>query len=130
MVLNIPKHKNCINCGKCCGVIPITKQERQEIKEFIKKHNIRPVKYNDILTCPFRDNKAKMCLIYPVRPVICRLFGVAKGIMQCPNGNSAAIDGGKYISAGVSKKVYILNKEIHIINREILQERGLSNGEA
>jgi hypothetical protein len=35
-------------------------------------------------------------MIYSVRPVICMLMGVVSG-MTCPNGNSANIDGHKFI---------------------------------
>lgn len=96
-VLNIPKHKNCTNCGKCCGIIPISIPELNAIRDYIAVHGINPIKHEDIMKCPFRDEKQKKCLIYEARPLVCRLFGVAKGDMQCPNGNSAEIDGKKFL---------------------------------
>lgn len=38
VLLNIPTHKNCTNCGECCGVIPANKAEVQEIREYLLKH--------------------------------------------------------------------------------------------
>lgn len=45
----------------------------------------------------------KRCLIYEVRPVICRLFGVTEG-MQCVFGNTCEIDGHPYIASIASSK--------------------------
>lgn len=109
-VLNIPKHTNCKNCGECCGIIPATAIEVNTIRKYITENNIKPVKRADKTICPFRDDKAKKCLIYEVRPIICRLFGVAKGAMQCPNGNSAEIDGEKFLPKDRSN-ISILNFE-------------------
>jgi len=33
--------------------------------------------------CPFRDTEMARCLIYPVRPLICRLFGLVEWL-PCP----------------------------------------------
>lgn len=99
-ILNIPEHKNCTNCGKCCGIIPSTKEEVEIIRKYIAENGIKPIK-GDMATCPFRDEVKKKCLIYPVRPLICRLFGVTnEGVMRCPNGNSADIDGKKFLPCG------------------------------
>ena len=74
----------CSHCGNCCtDMIPITLNEYKLIKQYIKEHNIKV--FSEIFTvidgqqsinllCPFRDIKAHRCLIYPVRPNICRLF--------------------------------------------------------
>jgi len=97
-ILNIPKHENCVNCGKCCGLIPATKEEIKEIQKYIGVHHITPNKVNSI-DCPFRNEKEKRCDIYPVRPLVCRLFGVIKmgRFSGCPQGNSAQIDGYKFL---------------------------------
>lgn len=95
-LFNIPEHKNCKNCGGCCGIIPATIPEVNTIRNYIAVHGINPIKQKSPAICPFRDNKAKKCLIYPVRPTICRLMGVTKG-MQCPNGNTCEIDGEKFL---------------------------------
>lgn len=91
----IPKHTNCTNCGKCCGPVLMGEREYKTIKDYCIKNNIKPFFRLDN-TCYFRDEENKKCLIYKVRPVICKLFGVAKG-MKCVNGNTCEIDGYKYI---------------------------------
>lgn len=106
-ILNIPQHKNCANCGECCGIVPASKAEVGAIKDYIAVHGIKPIKHKDFRTCPFRDNEAKKCLIYPVRPTVCKLMGVTKG-MNCPNGNTCEIDGEKFLSKD-AKNAVILN---------------------
>ena len=98
----IPEHKNCVNCGMCCGPTMATKAEIAKIKAFVKhnlskqeKNNLRR-QYRDKLTCPYRDNENKKCSIYKVRPEVCRLFGIAKG-MNCPEGNTFDLDGGDFV---------------------------------
>lgn len=87
----IPEHTKCKNCGECCYFIMATKNEISKIESYITFHNIKPIKHKDFGKCCFRDDKEKKCLIYPVRPVICRLFGVTKG-MECKNGNTVSLD--------------------------------------
>lgn len=109
-VYNIPEHKNCTNCGRCCGLIPATPDEIKEIRAYVSKHKIKAVNIRK-MTCPFRDDKKKICLIYPVRPMICRLMGVVKG-MECPNGNTCELDGRKFLpkpTPDLIKKKRILN---------------------
>lgn len=36
MMENIPRHKNCINCGGCCGVIPATQEEISTIRKYLE----------------------------------------------------------------------------------------------
>lgn len=107
-LLNIPRHTRCNNCGQCCGIIPATLYEINAIRDYIAVNGILPIERSDKTICPFRDEKEKKCLIYPVRPIACRLFGVAARNMKCPNGNSAAIDGTKFLIDG---EVRILNSE-------------------
>lgn len=107
-IFNIPEHKNCTNCGECCSIVPASIPEVNTIRNYIAVHGINPIKHEDKATCPFRDNEAKKCLIYPVRPTVCRLMGVAKG-MNCPNGNTCEIDG-----------LNFLPKDANISNTEIL----------
>lgn len=107
-VFYIPKHKNCKNCGKCCGIVPATTPEVNAIRNYIAVNGINPIERVDKTICPFRDGENKKCLIYPVRPTICRLFGVAKGCMKCPNGNSAEIDGTAFLQ---EERLRILNFE-------------------
>ena len=110
----IPPHFNCDSCGGCCGPVPIDDKEYKEIKEYCIKNKVKPILYLDY-TCPFRDEKAKKCMIYEVRPMICKLFGVAEG-MTCKNGNSCNINGYKLNNkkkdiTGMSKLVEFLLEE-------------------
>lgn len=93
--LNIPIHKNCTNCGECCGAILVTKKEIDEIQRYLEKYpEVRQEasqREGKFLHCPFRDDEKYRCSIYSVRPLVCRLMGVCKG-MTCKNGNSANIN--------------------------------------
>lgn len=69
----------CSNCGKCCSnALPLSAGEIKIIKNYIKKHNIKEQRHNYMvgadMTCPFRDEVNKKCLIYRVRPQICKQF--------------------------------------------------------
>lgn len=72
----------CSGCGSCCSnLLPISSKEIKEIKRYIRKKGIKeqirryPTTEPIVdLTCPFRSEEEKKCLIYPVRPAICRDF--------------------------------------------------------
>ena len=69
----------CSNCGKCCSnMLPLSKFEIQRIKNYIKDKGIKEQRHNAIvgvdMTCPFRDEANKRCLIYDIRPDICKQF--------------------------------------------------------
>lgn len=103
--LLIPSHK-CKNCGHCCGPIPINKVEFIEIQNFINKNKPDYNKNPGILDCKFRIDKK--CSIYKVRPILCRLMGVTKG-MTCNFGNSKEINGLKFFDIN-AKPAGLLNK--------------------
>jgi Fe-S-cluster containining protein len=64
----------CKRCGDCCGrFLPMTATEVQKIRKYVKEHNVKGKK-NDMLTCKFYDSEEKKCLIYEVRPAICRAY--------------------------------------------------------
>ncbi len=69
----------CSNCGHCCSnMLPMSKQEVNRIKAYIKEHDIKEQRHNFTaladMTCPFRDETNRKCLVYEVRPAICRQF--------------------------------------------------------
>ncbi|WP_422445997.1 YkgJ family cysteine cluster protein [Thermoanaerobacterium sp. DL9XJH110] len=109
MKTRIPEHK-CHNCGECCGPVMATEKEIEKIRKYVRD---MPKEYKEklknqekaILTCPYRDIENKRCAIYPVRPTICRMFGVVKG-MQCIYGNTAELDGSQFLDR--TKEYYIL----------------------
>lgn len=89
----IPKH-DCKNCGECCGPVPINENEYSAISKYVNTNKPKYNKEHDILECKFRvDNH---CSIYPVRPTLCKLMGVVKG-MQCKYGNSANFNGAIFL---------------------------------
>jgi Fe-S-cluster containining protein len=56
----------------------MSNDEVQKIKAYMRKHTIKEQRHNYLtgidLTCPFRDEANRKCLIYSVRPWICRQF--------------------------------------------------------
>ena len=75
------KDGKCSGCGQCCGnFLPVSSKEIKEIRRYVNKyHSVIAFDF----TCPFLDDsKAKeKCLIYQVRPEICRDF-----VCNNPNG--------------------------------------------
>ena len=68
---------HCSKCGECCTCfLPITQEELNQIQFYVLRNNIKPQKQMLImqnrLTCPYYDSKK--CLIYEVRPIICKEF--------------------------------------------------------
>ena len=67
----------CSKCGECCSCfLPISRNEADIIQKYVIEHQIRPQKkllvMENRLTCPYYDGKK--CLIYEVRPLICKEF--------------------------------------------------------
>lgn len=82
-VFDYTKNGECSNCGECCSdFLPISQEEIKRIKAYIKKHGITEQKHflplanypQADFTCPFRNNDERKCVIYSVRPAICRDF--------------------------------------------------------
>lgn len=79
IVKDFTKDGKCSNCGQCCSnLLPLSEAEIKRIKAYIKKHGIKEQRHNALMavdmTCPFRDERNKKCLIYDIRPAICREF--------------------------------------------------------
>lgn len=110
ILIDMPRHKECQNCGECCGPVPASKNEIKVIKGYLENnpHIFDEIGKVESLTCIFRSEKEKKCYIYPVRPIVCRLMGVAKGLV-CKNGNSANIDGCKFLDKSFVDKPELLN---------------------
>lgn len=72
----------CSNCGQCCSnFLPISAKEIKAIHRYIRKHDIKEqrtcwptVEPVTDFTCPFRSDNERKCLVYEVRPLICRDF--------------------------------------------------------
>lgn len=81
-VKDFTKDGKCSGCGNCCAnFLPVSDVEIKRIQAYMKKHGITericrfPTAEPIIdMQCPFRDDVAKICTIYPVRPAVCRDF--------------------------------------------------------
>ena len=76
-------------CGDCCGLIPCTETEFKRVERYVKEKGITPIEHTNG-TCPlYQDGK---CSVYPVRPLICKLFGHSEAeLMQCTRGYNVNI---------------------------------------
>lgn len=101
------------NCGKCCGPIMPSLAEIRNVKDWCQQ---RRVEYKDFLSiteegsCPYLSLEKK-CLIYPIRPFLCRLVGVATDL-PCPLGKchpSKLLN--KSQSDALYKAIYLYGKE-------------------
>ena len=98
MVLSVCN--GCTKCGlRCASDIPATKYEWEQIQEFIenasevKKEFIQDVQNQDktvdlgdevsVQMCRFWDMNSQKCVVYSVRPLVCRLLGHVEW-MPCP----------------------------------------------
>ena len=61
-------------------------QDRQQVIRVLEQEK-RTVWFEDIETemCLFYDVSKRRCIVYPVRPLICRLFGLVEWL-PCPLG--------------------------------------------
>ena len=92
-VYNFTNEGKCSCCGECCSnILPLSKDEIQKIKKYVRKHHIQDTTKRDNvqfnMVCPFRDNEKKICTIYAVRPLICSDFKCDK----MPNKIKATLD--------------------------------------
>jgi len=75
-------------CGDCCGIVPVTETEYRRIERYVKEHGIQPVEHAEAYQCPvYIDGK---CAVYPVRPLICQVFGHAEDL-PCSRGYNANV---------------------------------------
>jgi hypothetical protein len=83
-VYDCTKNGKCSGCGDCCSnILPLMKKEIEEIKKYIKEHDIKRQEHRSFflsadtidMVCPFCDTTKELkCTIYPVRPSICKIF--------------------------------------------------------
>lgn len=87
----------CTKCGKCCGPIGFTVLEEKNIEKYLEENALRVYPcvvgrtggciytFDAKMRCPFHKDNG--CAIYPVRPIVCRLFGVIEGGRELPCNN-------------------------------------------
>ena len=83
-IIDFTNHGICSECGNCCtNMLPISNSEVSKIKTYVTKNHIKPHVINLPLatplldaTCPFLKTweNTHRCMIYPVRPFVCRHF--------------------------------------------------------
>ena len=81
-VYDFTRNGQCSNCGSCCSrFLPVSGKEVKVIRRYVQKKKIKEQKHlyptatvQDDWTCPFRSERERKCLIYEVRPAICRDF--------------------------------------------------------
>jgi hypothetical protein len=83
----------CDRCGDCCTLVLCGQYEYDAVLAYAAEHAITPRKQG--IRCPFFQEKR--CAVYPVRPMICRLFGHSPRLV-CANGHN------RNVSAGVEKR--------------------------
>ncbi len=95
---------DCAGChlcaSRCAGEVRMTRTEAESIREFLGGCEPFPaVRGNGQMAepCGFRQPSGTGCIIYPVRPLICRLFGLVEWL-PCPIGRAPLlIDDGPHI---------------------------------
>jgi hypothetical protein len=82
----IPGFKCKETCIDCCGEVPCCDSEWVNILKYIETKGIVPFPPGEGKICPFA-HPVDGCMVYPVRPLICRLFGSCEESgMKCPHG--------------------------------------------
>ncbi len=66
--------EGCIECCRTFGVPSRTRVEDERIKKFLQKNALKPGNAKGT-RCPHLNPMG--CSIYPVRPLICRLYGTS-----------------------------------------------------
>lgn len=111
-VFDFTKDGECSSCGQCCSnFLPVSGKEIKQIQRYIRKKRIPEQKHIiptsapvEDWTCPFRDNTNRRCVIYQVRPAICRDFRCDKPKKQI--SADKAMYHGKYLVVDMRKKFF------------------------
>lgn len=119
----------CGNCGKCCNSISLYSLEYHRIMREIMANwkperilrliksllcfDLRQAQVGDEkrLRCVFRDDETKVCIVHPVRPFACRIFGLLKenGLRECDQVKDLAFP------EQVVKEEYLINLQTKIL---------------
>jgi Fe-S-cluster containining protein len=92
----------CADCGRCCNSVSVTSLEFQHLLRHLMQHLSPPRLRETIerglrfdrrlegagparrIRCAFRDDEARQCLVYPVRPFACRWYGLPGAETSAP----------------------------------------------
>ena len=113
MFEDLKRCDGCTQCAiKCVDKVNFSRFEYERVVEFLRKSDdkeniLRILEQNktrewfeDITfdVCVFLDNRNDFCVIYPYRPLICRLFGIVRHL-PCPIGEiTEFVDASEIIS--------------------------------
>lgn len=84
----------CKHCHKCCGPIVWFKPEEILINDYLQKQKIKRFLWTkeefeqNKMRCPYLINDR--CIIYPVRPIVCRLQGNISEL-KCKSSNNVML---------------------------------------
>lgn len=133
----IPESTCPNNCGKCCGILYPSIAELRNIYDWCQKHHIEYKEFPMTvgLNCPYLAQNKK-CVIYPVRPFLCRILGVSIDL-PCPIKKLTSMEILNHAqSSYLYKQIYLKGKEKPRTekHRKFLEKYittgGLSNGTA
>ena len=101
----------CKQCGECCGVLPLMKNQLELLKSAIKtmsKGEIDKLKRQsrDQLTCILLNTETKRCSVYHFRPLVCRQYGQIREL-QCPNNRGLNPRSGKMQTEKIIKSTFV-----------------------
>ncbi len=104
---------NCVHCHQCSGPIIWSKPEDLLINDFLREKNIKRITWTNEefelnnMRCPYLVNHR--CLIYPVRPIVCRLQGNIPELKCWMNANNKFISKKKLldIKKDLTKLIYL-----------------------
>lgn len=82
LYMQIPDVTCVAGCTECCGPVPWCREEHELISAYLatKGEGLRQA---TSIHCPYIGPGG--CDIYPVRPLMCRMYGTVPG-MACPKG--------------------------------------------
>lgn len=108
----IPQSTCPPDCGACCGLLYPSMAELRNIQDWCQRKHIE---YRDFhmtggIDCPYLS-PGKGCIIYPVRPFLCRILGTCSDL-PCPMGKnkpSKVLNHAQ--SSYLYKQIYLRGKE-------------------
>lgn len=122
----------CSSCtGVCCGTVPLSRARLDAILDYLKA--LPPAEQQrladqkrSVLHCGFLDMETYQCSVYPVRPVVCKLYGSVPG-MCCPKVGKLVQIVPEYIADDRMRREYtggvIVLKSANFDWREVCQNQ-------
>lgn len=110
----------CERCGVCCGPLGATAMEIAIIDKHVRRNNIEVPEYAETIIspslisrytssvqCPYLKDNA--CMVYPVRPTVCRLFGTVSTHLFCCVGGRVPEPITHEAASHILRRVSVLN---------------------